>query len=267
MTVDITSAHLATLVAAGTENNPVVGIDSIYDQAGSFTDGGSTASRAADLATYTYWTAEATADNLTYDLTTATACDMAGVASHDLGTQGASIMPQYWDGAAWQDLADAALSPSDDQTIVWLFASQSAGQFRFEITGATAAVSIGVAFFGRALTLDQRFYRGYDEARYPTEVELLANQSGPHTLGTSVIGKGSRVEWALEHLPEADVYSTDFASWVETFNAGKGFFSAWRPGDYGTSYYGLREGDPIRLPNSGPQKRKSLTFGMRVYDE
>ena len=259
MTVVITADRLARLEQEGMENNPVVSIASIYDSAGAFTTGGTTAPRAADGATYTFWTATGA---LTYALSSAQTCNIAGIAAHDLGTQGATVELEYLAGPSWQTIA--TITPTDDQTIVVLFDDLQSDEWRWVVTGSA---SIGVAHIGQAYHFDRRFYQGYDEARFPSRVDLLANQTGPHVLGTSVLSRGSSVVWPLRNLREDTVFTPDFSAFVTQYNAGKPFFAAWRPSDYGRAYYAMREGDPIRVINGGPKRRKELTIGMRVYDD
>lgn len=268
MTVIVSDARLASMKMEGVENNPVVGIRDVFQQAGTTFPETDSGARATDGATYTFYTDGGPTAFLRRALTGTAKVSMAGIASHNLGTIGASITPEYYDGSAWVALGRAAV-PTNDQTIVWLFTSVEAGGYRFKIENITGTMALGVAFFGQTVTFDQRFYQEYDEARfkYPTRVDLLANQTGPHVLGTSVLSRGSSVEWSFEHLTEDSVFNNDFRAWVEDYNEGRGFFSAWRPQDYGTAYYGWREGDPIRIVNSGPRRRKSLAFRMKVYDE
>lgn len=269
MTVIITAGRLAELTAAGTQNNPLIGIDSIYAKPGAFTTGGATAPRGADGKTYTYWNRpEGGFPNYTYELTTPAACNMAAIAAHNLHTEGYSIRPQYFDGAAWQNAAGAAHTPTTGEPIIWLFAAQTRAQWRFTVVdlgSGTANAVVGVFFVGRSYHFDQAIYAGYNEAIYPTEVELLANSAGSHVLGTSIIGRGSNVQWDMEHLSQASVYTTDAALMVDQYNRGRGFFAAWRPASRQTAYYAWRSGAPVQVPNAGPNTRKSLSLQMRVY--
>jgi len=268
MAVSISTARLAQMVNDGVENNPVVGIDDVLRAPGEFTSGEPFgAARVADGATYTFWAGEGTGPGgriIVYEMESAQTVDMMGVAAHNVGALGRTISAQYWDGSSWSNLAP---SSGANETIVWIGDEVETDRVRFVVSDSGDDAAIGVAFAGRSYTFDQRFYQDYDEARYPTNVELLKNPSGPHVLGTSVIGKGSQVEWSLQHLREDTLYNNSFAAFVDAYNKGMGFFSAWRPADYGTAYYGHRQGGTIQLPNSGPQRRKSLTFGMQVYDD
>ena len=269
MTVIITEDRLAQMVEDGVENNPIVGVRSVYDRAGSeIFSGGSTVERAFDGATYTYWAFEGQIQSAAVELSFSSTNSMAGIASHNLGSAGAGVRPQYWDGSNWQNAAGGTFEPSDDQTIIWLFDPISSNQWRMLVNGNDSGnAAVGVVFIGQEFQFPRRFYQGYNEARYPTNVELLANQTGPHVLGTSVLRRGSEVQWQIENLPEDDMYTDRFDQWVDIYNRGQGFFSAWRPADYETAYYGWRSGDPITLPNTGPRNFKSIDFRMRVFDD
>lgn len=267
MTVVISATQLATLRAAGVSNNPVVGIDSVYDRAGTVTVSPATGGRLADGATYTYWAAGGYPAITTYDLDAAATVNMAAIAAHNLGTAGAQVVPQYWDGSAWQAFG-AAQDPTDDQVIVWLSDDVEADQFRWVVSDngtATIAPLVGVGFFGRAYRFDQKFWTGYNEAIYPTTVNLAANRSGAHVLGTSIVSRGSAIQWDLQHLDPTTLYSADFAAFVDTFNAGKGFFAAWRPDDYSAAYYATRLGEAVNIINSGPVNWRALSLSMSVY--
>jgi hypothetical protein len=269
MTVIVTAGRAAAMVAAGVQNNPVVGVDSIYARAGTITAGGATAPNALDGATYTYWT-PGSFIGLTYDVGSAVSCDFAAIAAHDLHVKGASIRPQHSpDGTTWTDAAGGAVVATTGETIIWLFEAISRRYWRFlqADPGGKAAASVGCAFIGRSLTFDSRFYAGYNDARYPTEVELLTNSTGSHVLGTSVLRRGSSVEWGFKHLSEAFVTSADFGAFVAHFNAGRGFFGAWRPAESGVAYYAWRAGGTVQPSNGGPETRKDLTLQLRVYHD
>lgn len=262
MAVQISSSRLISMEVDGVQNNPVVGIDDALRKPGSFTSGGASASRLTDGATYTFWTGSGTT-NIVYEMDSEQPIDMMAVAAHNIDSS-RSVSAQVWDGSSWVNLAQTS---SASETIIWLGNEITTDRVRFVVTSASGDAIIGVAFAGRSYTFDQRFYQGYNEGRYPTNVDLLTNPSGPHVLGTSVLGKGTSINWSIEHLPEDSVYGSDFAMLVDHYNKGKGFFAAWRPADYSTAYFGHREGDAIQLPNSGPKRRKSLEMGMRVYDD
>ena len=269
MTVIISEDRLAQMVNDGVENNPIVGVRSVYarDDA-TITSGGPNATRGLDNATYTYWSFSSQINSLAIELNSTATSSMAGIASHNIGSTGARVRPQYWDGYGWEDLAGDGFDPDDDQTIIWLFDHTTSDKWRMRVTGNDSGdAAIGVLFIGQEFQFPRRFYQGYNEARYPTNVELLANQTGPHVLGTSVLRRGSEVQWQIENLPESDMYTERFGQWVDIYNRGQGFFSAWRPADYETAYYGWRSGDPITLPNTGPRNFKSIDFRMRVFDD
>lgn len=269
MTVVIDATHLTALRAAGVSNNPVMGIDSIYSRAGTWTTSAATAGRLADGATYTYWDAGGYPAIATYDLDAAATVNMAAIAAHNIGTIGARVAPQYWDGAAWQAFG-AAQDPTDDQVIVWLGDDVSADRFRWVVADngvATVAPLIGVGFFGRAYRFDRRFWGGYDPAVYPNQVHLATNRSGAHIIGTSVVSQGSAIQWDVQHLDPTTLYGADFAGFVDTYNSGAGFFAAWRPDDYQKAYFARRSGGPVQINNSGPRNLRSLSLQMSAYYE
>jgi len=117
--------------------------------------------------------------------------------------------------------------------------------------------------------LGSRFYRGYDEARHglPSDVQLLANSTGSHVLGTSVVATGGRVQWQMEHIPAATAFGADQLAFYRAFNRGAGFFGAWRPAESDTAHYLWRDGDPVRIVNGGPNTRKTFTLSMRAWNE
>jgi hypothetical protein len=271
MTVIITNALLATMTAAGVRNNPVVSIRNRLAAPGvTQTSDGATALRMVDGQTWTYWQMTGAASTAAFELPASQSCTMAAIASHNLGTLRKGIRPQRYNGSNWVDVAGDAHLPVTNEPIIWLFAAGTSDRWRFNITDPNTTgngAAIAVAHVGDYYQFASRFYAGYDEVRTSNRIDLLVNESRSHKLGVSVIARGRGVSWNLEHLPEASVYSADFAAFRDDYNAGRGFFAAWRPADYQTAYYAWRAGDPVQIVNSGPGRRKSLSLNMAAFGD
>lgn len=127
--------------------------------------------------------------------------DYFGIAAHDLGTAGASIEFQVFNGATWLTVISHA--PQDDSPIFGLFEARQAGRARIRITGPVAP-HIGIVMFGRSVEFPQPVpYVGRRDFRDQIVEDFTTNQSdGGNFLGRYVARRNQRVTLNVSHLSE-----------------------------------------------------------------
>lgn len=274
MTVSIGTTQATTLSNAGTSNNPIFAWDNKAIGATITTETGTqlaTGNYTVTGTTFDSWGATPATNvvDLQYVLTSSQAISCVAIAAHNLADISATIKPQYStnSGVAWNDTDAAAVTPTDNQAILFYFDSDTADYWRLHITGATGDAYIAVVFIGNVLTIPQRIYQGYTPPLTPTYVDLQSNVSeGGHLLGSSVVRSGSSAQASLTYLTPAFIRSSAWLDFQVHFNAGKGQFWAWRPTKYGDCHYAWRLGSPLVPANSGPKDYMSVELEMRLYD-
>lgn len=99
--------------------------------------------------TFDYWQPASAPDTLRATFGAAQAADGAFFAAHTLGSDGATLTVQYYDGATWQ--TQATISPTNNDPFGFIWPSRSATGWGIQISGAVA--QIGVAWIGPRLVI------------------------------------------------------------------------------------------------------------------
>jgi len=179
--------------------------------------------------TFDYWKPTTTSGTVTCNFTSGTAGSVVGIAAHDLGTQGATITIK------WGTSTLATVSPTDDTTILIFFQQVNFGSlasdaFKLEITGATAAPSIGNLFLGTPLIFETGIVPSYTPLWMSESIELLQNTSlGGQFFQNRVVRKSAETSVNLNILERSEVEGTSFQAFRNHYNSGKTFFWAAGP--------------------------------------
>lgn len=276
MTIVYEPARAAALAAADNENNPVILWDNIATASSisclppPLATG--PASNATTGATYDFLSVVAVVSvRIGIDTGSPVATNCAAIAAHNLADIGATISVQYFNGTSWADAGAGAVTPTNNDPIMWRYTQRTADEWRLFITVpvSTDTVNIGVIMFGNELVIPERIYQGYAPPFTPNQVELQSNVSeGSHLLGSRVVGRGSTAVAPINHLGPAYLRSDTWADFQQHFNNGRGFFWGWRPTAYADEIkYAWRNGDAIAPTNSGPQRFMDASLSMRFYEE
>lgn len=183
--------------------NPIIGYDNLLndptvtsivaDPAGNPAAAGFDIPNAHDWLDWDFWRATNAGVDSGFALTLSApkTADYFAVAAHDLATQGATIVLQYWNLGAWADLF-TPIAPTTNGVIFKTFASKNSNQWRVLVSGApTAAVSIGVVSFGDRLAIPAPIGLGFTPPNMAHADQVLNNVAdGGALLGRSIIGKG-----------------------------------------------------------------------------
>lgn len=204
--------------------------------------------------TYEFWKPDALPATWRIDAGAAVSVDYIAIASHTLGTDGASVKPQFSDDdSIWNDITGiSAHSPTDNGPILFLFASESHRYWRIEVTGTTIP-SIGVVFIGVALAMPRAIYGGHsplDLAR-TTVIRPQSSERGQF-LGRSIVRSGFHADFSWANLTPS-FYRSEFEPFVKDALEFP-FFLAWRPSTFTESVGYVWTGQDIAPTNMGVGK-------------
>lgn len=278
MTIALSTMRSAVLAAAGQSDNPFA----LWENKAIGATLVSTLATAADGpkdnaitgTTYDYWKPVVVGTTADFRITiTSQTIACVGIASHNLGTLGATVAVQRSvdSGANWLDGGAGSITPTDDSPMIFRMVASGAdaADWRVLITGLSASdpVAVAVISFGSELIFPVRFYSGFAPIITATEVELQSNVSqGNHLLGSSVVSRGSMLEATFQHVDPAFVRG-DMKPFQLHFNAGGGLFFAWRPATYASDvHYCWRESGVVRPSNDGGRDFMAFTLAMRSHD-
>lgn len=190
------------------------------------------ADAALNQLTYEFWKADALPATWRIDAGSAVSVDYFGIAAHTMGTDGASVKPQWSDNdSAWNDIAGiSAHAPTDDGPILFLFAAESHRYWRIQVTGSTIP-SIGVVYIGAALAMPRPIYAGHSpiDLSKTTVIRPLKSERGQF-LGRSIVRSGFHADYPWQHLTPT-FYRNEFKPFVVDALEFP-FFLAWRPSTF-----------------------------------
>lgn len=212
--------------------------------------------------TYEFWKPDAMPATWEIDVGAGDA-DYCCIAAHTLGTDGASVTAQSWDGAAWADIVD--VTPADDSPIMMLFAPVSSTKFRIRITGDVAP-EIGVIKFGMALQFPWHVFSGHTPVSLGRQTVLRDNLSETgEFLGRTKLR--TRLETALswDRLRRPWVY----ANWPDLQRAleEEPFFIAFRPATFPDVAFAQVDEVPVpQLTGNSDYMAVEMAVRARGYD-
>lgn len=175
--------------------------------------------------TFDFWQPTAVPDTLRVTLGAATAADGAYIAAHTLGTAGATLTVQYFDGTTWQ--TQATFAPTNNKPFGFIWPSRSATGWGIQISGAVA--QIGVAFIGPRLVIPGGVLPDYVPIWAATEVQRQAGISRRGQFFRQRIeSRSARLQPSFMDVPHSFAL-TDLATFRDHYNDGKPFVWASAP--------------------------------------
>jgi len=162
-------------------SNPVIHYKNIFTAAQITADqeaAGYPDDRLVDLRPYMRWKGTSSANqNITFNIGFSKSADAIGICGHNLGTAGATVLVQYWTGAAWSSASGPVLA-TNDKPILMLFTTQAGTQWRVALTGMTATPEIGVIMLGDLLTMEKPIHGTWDPDSQTTQAEGHLSKTG-----------------------------------------------------------------------------------------
>ncbi|OZI21717.1 hypothetical protein CAL18_12380 [Bordetella genomosp. 7] len=218
------------------------------------------ASATANPMTYERWRPAAVPAWVAYDAGEAVEVDYLGIASHNLGTAGATFALEYSvNGTDWTTVE--TVEAADDLTIMLLFEPITARYWRLSVTEAVA--SVGVVYIGRVLEMQRGLYGGHTPGNLARQTEIMPNKSdGGQFLGRSIIREGYATSYEWDNLT-AGWYRQWFDPFVESARKYP-FFIAWYPLKYPSEVLYAWCNDDIRPRNQGVRDLMSVGFSVEA---
>lgn len=227
---------------------------------------GFAATNAATFRTDSFWQPTALPGTWRLDAGSAQSVSYCGIAAHDLGSKGCTILVQSsTNDSTWT--TRATITPSDDGAIMALFPTVSARYWRLSISGAGGNPTIGVIQFG-AVTEFPR------PSTYAPSISFERTRSAAYsaniTEGGQWVGR-TRVRTMLspkmtvDHLSEAWVAAEWDALAIHAETAP--FFIADRPADFPKSVAYAWSQTDLRTERSQPNAAitNSVTFDLTGF--
>lgn len=215
---------------------------------------------AANELTWTYWKPTAVPATWQLSFTSATVSYCA-IASHNIGTVGASVTLQEWDGAGWVGLF-ATDTPTDNSPILWLFDARTTDQLRIRVTNAIA--TIGVVWFGNVLEFPQKcVWSGslpFNEAVNAVYTDNVSD--GGHVLDRFATRKAGSCQMTINNISET--WAAANLPALQSHMQALPVFMADRPLDYPKSVVFGSQSEPIRAERAKPVLGAARTVQFNI---
>ncbi len=197
--------------------------------------------------TFDFWTPSAVPATLSVTLPETVECDACAIIAHELGSAGATLEVQFWNGAAW--VTAMTITPEDDRDLLLIFGPRSSTQWRIRITDAIA--SIGVVMIGPRLLIPFGVVPDYTPINLALSVQLGPNVTlGGQFLGNRILRVGANT--SIQLVPQERWWiEQDAKPFIAHYNSGKPFIWAscpdllpedmaycWRAGETLAASYG-----------------------------
>lgn len=222
---------MTVVIAAGvTETDlPRVGFERIAGTVAASTEAAGFAAVNADsFRTDSFWQPTTLPATWSIDAGSAVAASYAGIAAHDLGSVGATVILEHSpDDSTWTEVE--SVTPTEDSPILFLFEEVSRRYWRVRITG-TDEPTVGVIAFGPVLMMPRLATYAPDTPLHrAVQTSYRINQTdGGQFVGRSVTRRSVAAQIAIEYLSDQFVEDVlpPFIAHAETAP----FFLAPRPG-------------------------------------
>lgn len=212
--------------------------------------------------TYDFWTPSALPATLGTTLVAAQACDACAIVAHTLGSSGATIFVEYFDGV-WVEAY--SVTPTDDTDLMLIFVEASSTQWRIRITGATTP-HIGIAIIGKRFFLPEGVLGDYTPINLALDIELATSITvkGQY-VGTFVKNKGASADIPLP-LQERTWIEGAARPFIAHYNYGQPFIWASCPGLLADDIsYCWRAGDTLRVSYRAGLELGDVSMKVEAY--
>lgn len=218
---------------------------------------------AATESTFDFWQPATVPETLRATLGASQAADGAFFAAHNLGTAGATLTVQYFDGTTWQ--TQATYSPPDNDPFGFIWPTRSATGWGIQISGAVA--QIGVAFIGPRLIIPGGVLPDYVPVWAAERVNRYAGVSRRgQFFGQRIEGRSAQLQPAFMDVPYSFALS-DLAAFRDHYNDGKAFVWASAPGLFpdDAAYVWAAENAILRSPIRSGGDWCGLSFDLEAF--
>lgn len=208
--------------------------------------------------TYSFWKPTSLASYLEINYGATKDVDFIGIAAHEFGSFGSSVIAEYWDGAQWVELYSFA--PGTDAPIMLLFDEVLTSKVRIGVL-AGGLPRVGVLYTGKALVMERPIYGGHSPIALSRRTEYSNNVSeSGQWLGRSIKSQGSATKFSWDNLTAA-WYRANFDKFVSVAKSAP-FFIAWRPDSYPNEIGYTWTSSDIRPTNKGKRDLMSVSLSV-----
>lgn len=211
--------------------------------------------------TWNFWKPTTQNSYLDFAFGSSTTINYVGIAAHNMGTQGNTVLIQRANGTSPETYTTIdSHTPTDDSVIMFLFDDVSNTDFRISITGGSVP-SIGVVYMGDVMVSERPFYGGHTPITLSKKTVVRPQKSeGGQWLGRTKIREGAQTSITINNLSAAWVRST-FSDFIDSA-IDYPFFFAWRPTSYPAEVaYCWTAGD-ITASNTGQADKMQTSFNV-----
>lgn len=214
--------------------------------------------------TYDYWIMDSSDETATFTLDETKGASYLGLASHNLGSSGATLTLEYYKDGSWEEAS--SVSPEDDTSLILAFWYKESSSWRISISGG--ACQVGVISLGVPTYFTSGILPSYTPLYMAEEVDMYSNVSiSGHFLGNMVERLGYSTDVNLNILERDFVQGEEFQSFRKHYNYGKTFFWASQPRGIpdDVAYCVRDEGEPMQpnFPSGG--NFYSVSLSLRGY--
>ncbi len=150
-------------------------------------------------------------------------CNYVGIAAHNLGSEGATVVVSVGDGATTTEVFNALVT--SDRPLFIRFDEATLDRVFITISGTTEA-EIAVVYLGKELEMMRPNYAGYSPATFSsTDVFTPQVSDGGQFLGKQLVRKGFATQVSFRHLTY-EWYESEFQNFVEAVKT-RPYFWAW----------------------------------------
>jgi len=213
--------------------------------------------------TYDFWTPASLPATLSTTLASPTVCDACAIIGHTLGSKGATVLVEWWNGSVW--VIAQTLIPADDRDLLLIFGEQTSAQWRIRITG-TLVPSIAVVMIGSRLLIPGGVQADYVPINLSLDIELAPSITvrGQY-VGTFLKRSGASTGLALA-LQERLWIETEASPFIAHYNAGQPFIWASCPDLLPEDMaYCWRAGNTLRAEYGAGAVYGSLALEVQAY--
>lgn len=264
----VMSSDFVLTLTEATANTPIIGYHNLLSTTNivaSAEASGYPASNLANPLTYSEWKGTSVSAAVTLTFTNSGYTDninYLGIAEHNLGTTGSSILVEGNTGSGYTTIA--SLNPGDDTPIMFLFVGAVYTSIRVTIDPSGAEVPrIAVMYIGTKMEIERNIYVGHSPLAFSRKDNVVGGRSenGKYT-GRIILSSGISGSIALQNLTAAWYRNNfEYGTFKDTART-EPFFFAWRPGTYPLEVaYCWTTDNPVPS-NTGVNGMMAVTIGV-----
>jgi len=217
-----------------------------------------------DRRAYTLWKGADASDNYiqALSLSPVQPANCVAIIGHNLGTVGASVDVDQWNGSTWIDLA-GPWTPTDDKLIfkTWAVGPTRSG-YRINFTSLSGAPIVGVAMVGYYLEFPRYLASGWDPTAETVVAEGVESKAG-NLLGATVRYHELNLNPNWSFLDPAWIDANFRDAWDQCLSLLKPFVWSWDYSGHESETYFVRMVDNPSLSMPYDPYRRSLVLTMR----